>query len=168
MQNVSSVGPACRAGLRGHAATSEESRSKGRPRGDVERMCDLWRFALRRKSFPAERTYFNNHPRLHPARQINKKLPRSSRFHRNQNAELVNLTSVAGTPKHSTTSEKGESMPLIDSLDANQIDWPEPVTVTCTIPINVNSRLSSTWPDDDFLCWSSRQKDAEIIVEYDV
>ena len=29
-------------------------------------MCDPWRFALRRKSFPAERTYFNNHPRLHP------------------------------------------------------------------------------------------------------
>ena len=51
-----SVGSACRAGLRGHAATSAESRSKGRPRGLVEWMCDLWRFALRRKSFPAERT----------------------------------------------------------------------------------------------------------------
>ncbi|MEJ7595562.1 MAG: hypothetical protein WKF77_28950 [Planctomycetaceae bacterium] len=59
-------------------------------------------------------------------------------------------------------------MPLIDSLDANQTDWPEPLTVTCTIPIIVNSQLSSTWPEDDFLCWSSRQKDAEIIVEYDV
>ena len=61
------VGPACRAGLRGHAATSEECRSKGRPRGDVERRCDPWRFfALRRKSFPAERTYLNSHPRLLP------------------------------------------------------------------------------------------------------
>ena len=82
-----SVGPACRAGLRGHAATSDESRSKGQPSGDGERMCDPWRFALRRKSFPAERTYqsqsfpaertyqsqsfpaertyFDNHSRLH-------------------------------------------------------------------------------------------------------
>ena len=55
VQSPISVGPACRAGLRGHAATSDESRSKGRPRGDVERMCDPWRFALRRKSFPAKR-----------------------------------------------------------------------------------------------------------------
>ena len=61
-----SVGPACRAGLRGHAATSDESRSNGQPRGDVERICVPGRFALRRKSFPAERTYFYNHPRLHP------------------------------------------------------------------------------------------------------
>ena len=56
-----------------HAATSDQSRWKGRPRGDVERMCAPWRFALRRKSFPAERTYqrpsfpaertyLNNHP----------------------------------------------------------------------------------------------------------
>jgi len=28
------------------------------------------RFALRRKSFPAERTYSDNHPRLHPTRQM--------------------------------------------------------------------------------------------------
>ena len=48
------IGPACRAGLSGHAATSDVSGSKGRPRGDVERMCDLWRFAVRRKSFPAD------------------------------------------------------------------------------------------------------------------
>ena len=72
-QSRISVGPACRAGLRGHAATSDQSRSKGRPRGDVERKCAPWRFALRRKSFPAERTYqtqsfpaertyINNHP----------------------------------------------------------------------------------------------------------
>ena len=51
VQSPISVGPACRAGLRGTAATSDESRSKGRPRGDVERMCDPRRFALRRKSF---------------------------------------------------------------------------------------------------------------------
>ena len=57
VQSPISVGPACRAGLRGHAATSEESRSKERPRGDVEWMFDPGRFALRRKSFPAERTY---------------------------------------------------------------------------------------------------------------
>ena len=53
VQSPVPVGPACRAGLRGHAATSDESRSKERPRGDVERMCDPWRFAMRRKSFPA-------------------------------------------------------------------------------------------------------------------
>ena len=40
VQSAISVGPACRAGLRGHAATSDESGSKGRLRGDVERMCD--------------------------------------------------------------------------------------------------------------------------------
>ena len=51
------VGPACRAGLRGYAATCDQTRWKEGPRGDVERMCDPWRFALRRKSFPAERTY---------------------------------------------------------------------------------------------------------------
>ena len=56
-QSPISVGPACRAGHRGYAATSDASWSKGRPRGDVERMCDPRRFALRRKSFPAERTY---------------------------------------------------------------------------------------------------------------
>ena len=67
VQSPISVGPACRAGLRGHAATSDESRSKEASRGDVERMCVPRRFALRRKSFPAERTYFNNHPRLHPS-----------------------------------------------------------------------------------------------------
>ena len=47
-------------------ATSDASRSKGRPRGDVERMCDPLRFASRRKSFPAERTCFHIHPRLDP------------------------------------------------------------------------------------------------------
>ena len=81
MQSPISVGPASRAGLRGHAATSDQSRSEGRPCGDVERMCDPWRFALRRKSFPAkrtyqtqsfpaERTYFQNHPRLHPTMSL--------------------------------------------------------------------------------------------------
>ena len=47
-QSPISVGAACRAGLRGHAATSDESRSKERPRSDVKRMCDPWQFALRR------------------------------------------------------------------------------------------------------------------------
>ena len=92
MRSRISVGPACRAGLRGHAATSDQSRSEGRRCGDVERMCDPWRFALRRKSFPAERTYqtqsfpaertyqtqsfpaertyFQNHPRLHPTMSL--------------------------------------------------------------------------------------------------
>ncbi|MBC7967371.1 MAG: hypothetical protein H7Z17_15760 [Fuerstia sp.] len=59
-------------------------------------------------------------------------------------------------------------MPVFEALDVNPADWPEPFTVTCTIPIRVNSRLTSAWLEDDFLCWSRRQKDAEIIVEYDV
>ncbi len=59
-------------------------------------------------------------------------------------------------------------MPVFESLDTNPTDWPEPLAVTCTIPIRVSSRLTAAWPDDDFLCWSSRQKDAEIVVEYDV
>ena len=190
MQNVNSAGPACRTGLRGRAAISEESRSKGRPRGAVERMCDPWRFGLRRKSFPAERTYqsqsfpaertyqsqsfpaertyFNNHPRRYPARQINEKLPRSSRFPRTQNAKLLNSSKVARTPDHSATSKKGEIMQFIDSLDDDLTDCPEPLVVHCTIPIRADSRLTSTSLDDDFLCWSSRQKDAEIVVEYDV
>ncbi len=75
---------------------------------------------------------------------------------------------VAGTPKHSATTEKGEIMLLIDSFDDDFTDDPEPLVVRCTVPIRVNSRLTSTWLDDDFLCWSSRQKDAEIVVEYDV
>ena len=115
-----------------------------------------------------ERTYFNNDPRLHPARQINKKLSRCSRFPRNQNAELANSITQAGTPKHSTTSEKGEIMTVFQPLDANSADWPEPLAVNCTITVRVTSRLTSEWLDEDFLCWSSRQKDAEIVVEYDV
>ena len=59
-------------------------------------------------------------------------------------------------------------MPLIDSLDGDLTDCPEPFAVHFTVPIVVNLRLASTWLDDDFLCWSSRQKDAEIVVEYDV
>ena len=42
-----------------HAATSDQARCKEGPRGDVERMYVPRRFALRRKSFPAERTYLN-------------------------------------------------------------------------------------------------------------
>ena len=42
VQSPNSVGHVCRAGLRDHAATSDESRSKGRPHGDMERMCDPW------------------------------------------------------------------------------------------------------------------------------
>ena len=106
--------------------------------------------------------------RVHPARRINEKLVRSSRFPRSQNAELLNSIMVAGTPKHSATTEKGEIMLLIDSFDDDFTDDPEPLVVRCTVPIRVNSRLTSTWLDDDFLCWSSRQKDAEIVVEYDV
>ena len=59
-------------------------------------------------------------------------------------------------------------MPVFQPLDANPTDWPEPLAVNCTITVNVNSRLTSEWLDEDFLCWSSRQKDAEIVVEYDV
>ena len=54
------VGPACRAGLRGLAATSDQMRWNGRQRGDVERMCVPGRFALRRKSIPAEWTYLKS------------------------------------------------------------------------------------------------------------
>lgn len=59
-------------------------------------------------------------------------------------------------------------MPFVDSLDDESTDCPEPPAVYFTVPIWVNSQLTSTWLDDDFLCWSSRQKDAEIVVEYDV
>ncbi len=52
VQSPISVGPACRAGLRGHAATSDESRSKEASRGDVERMCVPRRFALRPNENP--------------------------------------------------------------------------------------------------------------------
>jgi len=105
---------------------------------------------------------------MYPARQINEKFPRPSRFPRDQNAELLNSIKVARTPDHSATSKKGEIMPLIDSLDDDLTDCPEPLVVHCTAPIRVNSRPTSTRLDDDFLCWSSRQKDAEIVVEYDV
>jgi hypothetical protein len=59
-------------------------------------------------------------------------------------------------------------MPVFEAPDSITASWPETFTVTSTIPNRVDSRLTSAWRDDDFLCWSSRQKDAEIIVEYDV
>jgi hypothetical protein len=59
-------------------------------------------------------------------------------------------------------------MSVFEALDVDPADWPEPFTVTCTIPVQVISRLTCAWLDDDFLSWSRRQKDAEIIVEYDV
>jgi hypothetical protein len=60
VQSPISVGPACRAGLRGHAATSDASPSKGRPSGDVERMCHPWQFALR----PSENPFRQKGPPL--------------------------------------------------------------------------------------------------------
>ena len=64
--------------------------------------------------------------------------------------------------------EKGDTMPVFEALDINSGALPEPITVTYTIEIQVNTRLTSSWLDDDFLCWSRRQKDAEIVAEYDV
>lgn len=69
---------------------------------------------------------------------------------------------------HFRTLEKGETMSLVDSLDAKSCDLPEPLTVTCTFPNRVDSQLVAAWLDGDFLCWSRRQIDAEIVVEYDV
>ena len=75
---------------------------------------------------------------------------------------------AAGMLKHATTSKKGETMPVFESFTANPCDCSEPLAVTCTIQLTVNLRLISTWLDKDFLCWSRRQKDAEIVIEYDV
>jgi hypothetical protein len=60
-------------------------------------------------------------------------------------------------------------MPVFDTVAVNHTVWSaEPLAVTQERPGTVNSRCISRWPDDDFLCWSIRQKDAEIVVEYDV
>ena len=63
-----SVGSACRAGLRGHAATRDELRSKGRPRGD-----EIWR-----QSVLAENFAMRGHPeQWRPGRFVH---PHDARF----------------------------------------------------------------------------------------
>jgi len=52
------------------AATSDQTRWKEGPRGDVERMYAPRRFAWRRKSFPAERTYCRELMGVEPCRLL--------------------------------------------------------------------------------------------------
>ena len=56
-----SVGPACRAGLRGHAATSDHTRRKEQQNVAVERTCAPGRFALR----PIENPFRQKGPTKH-------------------------------------------------------------------------------------------------------
>ncbi len=60
-------------------------------------------------------------------------------------------------------------MPALDTTSTDQTDWSEPHTTTCTVPHTFESRYTSAvqFDEDDFLTWSSRQKDAENILEYD-
>ncbi len=60
-------------------------------------------------------------------------------------------------------------MPALDTTATDQTDWSEPHTTTVTVPYAFESRFTSAaqFDEDDFLTWSSRQKDAEIIAEYD-
>ena len=60
-------------------------------------------------------------------------------------------------------------MPALNTVDSDQTDWSEPHSAMCTVPHTFESRFTAAaWFDeDDFLAWSSRQKDAENILEYD-
>lgn len=72
-------------------------------------------------------------------------------------------------PQPTTQIEKGVTMPALDAVDTDQTDWSGPLTNTSTLSLEAKARFSvSTWLEDDFLTWSIRQKDAEIIMDYDV
>ena len=60
-------------------------------------------------------------------------------------------------------------MPALDTTESKQTDRAKPPSTTCTAPHTLESRFTSAaqFEEDDFLTWSSRQKDAENILEYD-
>jgi hypothetical protein len=77
-------------------------------------------------------------------------------------------------PQLTTHFVKGETMPAldttdIDQTDADQADSAELRSTTCTAPHTFASHFTMAvkFDEDDFLTWSSRQKDAENILEYD-
>ncbi len=77
-------------------------------------------------------------------------------------------------PQLTTHFVKGETMPALDTTDihqtdADQADWAELRSTTCTVPPTFESQftVAAKFHEDDFLTWSSRQKDAENITEYD-
>ncbi len=60
-------------------------------------------------------------------------------------------------------------MPALDTTNSEQMDLSEPHTTTCTVPHTLEPRFTAAaqFDEGDFLTWSSRQKDAENILEYD-
>jgi hypothetical protein len=69
---------------------------------------------------------------------------------------------------------KGETMPALDTTDihqtdTDQADWAELRSTTYTVLHTFESQftVAAKFDEDDFLTWSSRQKDAENITEYD-
>lgn len=58
-------------------------------------------------------------------------------------------------------------MPMSDSAVSDQADWSDLPALTCTNPNVDHSRITANWLDDDFLQWSRRQSEAEIVPESD-
>lgn len=77
-------------------------------------------------------------------------------------------------PKLTSHFVKGATMPALDTTDIDQPDmdqtgWTELQSTTCSVPHTFESRFTAAakFDKNDFLTWSSRQKDAENIMEYD-
>ena len=113
----------------------DQSRSKGRPRTDVERMCDAWQFASRRKSFPAERTYLQtiarNPAQKNDSPRLRRRQPRlSSTFSANR-TRMLRLTVGHGPalPSRESTSvalsQKSTTAPRLQvpCPDAKHFAW---------------------------------------------
>jgi len=84
---------------------------------------------------------------------------------------MQNMRNTMSGRKPQLTSQivKGVTMPALDTTGSDQMDWTEPHSTTCTVPHTFESRFTAAAQFDevDFLTWSSRQKDAENIQEYD-
>ncbi len=58
-------------------------------------------------------------------------------------------------------------MPVFDFAASDQADWSELPALTSTNPNVGDCRITANWLDDDFLQWSRRQTEAEIVPESD-
>ena len=72
-------------------------------------------------------------------------------------------------PQLTSQIAKDVTMPALDTTNFDQMELSEPHTTTCTVPHTFEPRFTAAarFDEDDFLTWSSRQKDAENILEYD-
>ena len=80
-----------------------------------------------------------------------------------------NFNSPLALNQLTTVFVKGRTMSALGTTDTDQTDWTEPTSTTCTVRHFSEFQFAASAPFEevDFLTWSSRQKDAENILEYD-